>query len=50
MNIEGKKLIWKEYQKEIAEDDYFYVRSCVRQSFFPGSETTFLKILRETPE
>jgi heterodisulfide reductase subunit B len=48
MNIEGKKIIWKEYQKEIAADDFFYVRSCVRQSFFPGSETTFLKILRET--
>ncbi|MFA4864214.1 MAG: heterodisulfide reductase subunit B, partial [Bacteroidales bacterium] len=48
MNIEGKKIIWKEYQKEIADDDFFYVRSCVRQSFFPGSETTFLKILRET--
>lgn len=41
MNIEGKKVIWKDYQKEIADDNYFYVRSCVRQSFFPGSETTF---------
>jgi heterodisulfide reductase subunit B len=47
MNIEGKRVIWKEYQKEIADDRYFYVRSCVRQSFFPGSETTFLKILRQ---
>ena len=47
MNIEGKRLIWKEYQKEIADDRYFYVRSCVRQNFFPGSETTFLKILRQ---
>ena len=47
MNANGKKLIWETYQKEIAEDNYFYVRSCVRQNFFPGSETAFLKILKE---
>jgi heterodisulfide reductase subunit B len=47
MLIEGKKYIWKDYQKEIAEDNYFYARSCIRQNFFPGSETTFLRILRE---
>lgn len=47
MKIEGKRLLWKEYQKEIPDDKYFYVRSCIRQNFFPGSETTFLKILRE---
>jgi heterodisulfide reductase subunit B len=47
MNITGKQAIWNEYQKEIADDNYFYVRSCVRQNFFPGSETTFLKILRD---
>ena len=47
MNIEGKKVIWKDYQKEIAEDNYFYVRSCVRQNFFPGSETAFLSIMRD---
>jgi heterodisulfide reductase subunit B len=44
---EGKKALWNEYQKEIADDRYFYVRSCVRQNFFPASETTFLKILKE---
>jgi heterodisulfide reductase subunit B len=33
--------------EEIAEDNFFYERSCIRQSFFPGSETTFLKILTE---
>ncbi|HEX3007349.1 MAG TPA: heterodisulfide reductase-related iron-sulfur binding cluster [Bacteroidales bacterium] len=43
---EGKKALWKEYQKEIADDRYFYVRSCVRQNFFPASETTFLSILK----
>jgi len=47
MKAEGKKAIWKEYQKDIADDKYFYVRSCVRQNFFPGSETTFLKIMKE---
>ena len=44
---EGKKALWREYQKEIADDRYFYVRSCVRQNFFPASETTFLKILTD---
>jgi heterodisulfide reductase subunit B len=47
MKLEGKQAIWKEYQKEIADDRYFYVRSCVRQNFFPGSETAFLRIMRE---
>lgn len=45
--MEAKKHYWNQYQKEIAEDDYFYERSCIRQSFFPGSETTFLKIIRD---
>lgn len=44
---EGKKRIWKDYQKEIAEDDFYYARSCIRQNFFPGSETAFLRILRD---
>jgi heterodisulfide reductase subunit B len=47
MITDGKKNLWKDYQKEIADDRYFYVRSCVRQNFFPGSETTFLRIMRE---
>ena len=47
MNIEGKKRIWADYQKEIPQDHYFYVRSCIRQNFFPASEYTFLRILRE---
>ncbi|MBK7214642.1 MAG: heterodisulfide reductase subunit B [Bacteroidales bacterium] len=47
MKIEGKKLIWKEYQKEIATDDYFYARSCIRQNFFPGSEKAFTRILKD---
>jgi len=46
MNIEGKKKLWRDYQKDIATDNFFYVRSCVRQNFFPGAEQMFLKILR----
>ena len=40
------KKAWKEYQKDIADDNYFYARSCIRQNFFPGSEAAFLNILR----
>jgi len=47
MKIEGKQRIWSDYQKEIADDHYFYVRSCIRQNFFPGSEKTFLRILEK---
>jgi len=38
---------WKQYQKEIAADHFFYVRSCIRQTFFPGAENVYLRILRE---
>ncbi len=38
---------WREYEKEIADDRYYYARSCIRQNFFPGSETTFLRIMRQ---
>ena len=41
------KRYWNEYQKNIAADKYFYERSCIRQTFFPGSETAFLRMLRE---
>lgn len=40
-------MVWKDYQKEIPDDHYFYVRSCIRQNFFPASEHFFLKIMRE---
>jgi heterodisulfide reductase subunit B len=46
MKNEGKKKIWADYQKEIADDHFFYVRSCIRQSFFPGSEQFFLHLMR----
>jgi heterodisulfide reductase subunit B len=47
MRLEGKKRIWDDFQKDIPDDHYFYVRSCIRQSFFPGSEQFFLKLLRD---
>lgn len=47
MKIEGKRRIWREYQKEIANDRFFYVRSCVRQNFFPGAEKAFLRIMQD---
>lgn len=47
MIINGKKKIWSEYQKDIPEDHYFYVRSCIRQNFFPASEKLFLEIVRD---
>ena len=46
MIYEGKQKIWSEYQKEIPEDHYFYVRSCIRQAIFPASEWAFLDITR----
>lgn len=36
---------WEDYQKSIADDHYYYGRSCIRQNFFPGSEKAFLEIL-----
>lgn len=41
------KRYWNEYQKEMADDHFFYERSCIRQTFFPGSEAAFLRILRD---
>ncbi len=46
MENNNQKFIWREYQKEIADDHFFYVRSCIRQAFFPGSETFFLSFMR----
>ena len=40
-----KRSSWTDYQKDIADDNYYYARSCIRQNFFPGSEKVFLEIL-----
>lgn len=47
MNKTNEKQVWRDYQKEIADNRYYYARSCIRQNFFPGSEETFLKIVGE---
>lgn len=40
------KHTWNVYQKDIAYDNFYYARSCIRQNFFPASEHMFLHILR----
>jgi heterodisulfide reductase subunit B len=44
---DDKQRVWNNYQKEIALDNYYYARSCIRQNFFPGSEETFVRIVRD---
>ncbi len=36
---------WRDYQKDIADDHYYYARSCIRQNFFPASEALFLDLV-----
>ena len=47
MIYEGKQKIWKDYQKEIPDDHWYYVRSCIRQNFFPASEREFTAITQQ---
>ncbi|MCR4860156.1 MAG: heterodisulfide reductase subunit B [Bacteroidales bacterium] len=47
MIYQGKQKIWADYQKEIPDNHWFYVRSCIRQNFFPASEKYFLLICRD---
>lgn len=42
-----KNQIWETYQKEIADNNYYFARSCIRQNFFPAAENVFLKILQD---
>lgn len=37
---------WNNFNKHIADDNFYYLRSCIRQNFFPGSEWAFLDITR----
>ena len=37
---------WREYQKEIPTDHFFFVRSCIRQTFSPGAEAALLNTLK----
>lgn len=47
MILEGKQRIWSEYQKDIPDDHWYYVRSCIRQNFFPASERMFTHIVKD---
>lgn len=42
-----KSEIWSAYQKEIADDHYYFARSCIRQNIFPAAENLYLNILRD---
>lgn len=42
-----KDSLWESYQKDIADDHYYFARSCIRQNFFPAAEGLYLKILRD---
>ena len=42
-----EKRYWRDYQKDIPDGPFFYVRSCIRQTFTPGAETMLLKILTD---
>jgi heterodisulfide reductase subunit B len=43
----GKNDIWAAYQKEIADDHYYFARSCIRQNIFPAAENLYLNILKD---
>lgn len=38
---------WEKYQKEIATDNFYLARSCIRQNIFPAAEDLMIKILRD---
>lgn len=42
-----KNAIWAAYQKEIADDRYYFARSCIRQNIFPAAENLYLNILMD---
>jgi heterodisulfide reductase subunit B len=42
----NNQINWSDFNKEIADDNYYYLRSCIRQNFFPGSEKAFIDLLR----
>jgi heterodisulfide reductase subunit B len=43
----GKNENWAAYQKEIADDRYYFARSCIRQNFFPAAENLYIEILKK---
>lgn len=47
MQSNTKDSAWESYQKRIADDNYYFARSCIRQNFFPAAEGLFLDILKK---
>ncbi len=45
--VKAKNEIWEAYQKDIADNDYYFARSCIRQNIFPAAEDVFLKIMKQ---
>ncbi len=37
--------VWETYQKEIADNNFYFARSCIRQNVLPAAEDLFLKII-----
>ena len=50
MQSTNRDSAWESYQKHIAEDKYYFARSCIRQNFFPAAEGLFLDIMRNNLE
>ena len=46
MNNPNDLLNWRRFNKQIPDDNYYFLRSCIRQNFFPGAEKIFLEILQ----
>jgi heterodisulfide reductase subunit B len=46
MENHEEPISWNEFHKEIANDHFYFVRSCIRQNFFPGAEEMIIRILR----
>jgi heterodisulfide reductase subunit B len=44
--IPRKSEIWSAYQKDIADDRYYFARSCIRQNIFPAAENLYINILK----
>lgn len=45
--VYNRKESWADAQKDIADDCYYFARSCIRQNFFPAAEGVFLRIIRD---
>jgi heterodisulfide reductase subunit B len=47
METKSHNKAWESYQKDIAVDNFYFARSCIRQNIFPAAEDLFIKIIRD---